>query len=280
MEGLRAGEEGVFVWLICEKEMGMFAVCEEKDISLAILEAFYSFLKDVVVSDVVIVGGGPSGLIAGYYLAKGGRKVVIVERNNAPGGGAWSGGFLMNQLTVRAPAHQILEELGVQVREVKQGIFVGDAQYICASLIRSAISAGVKILNLTYCEDIVLKNGKVCGVVINWSPIQFMPRHLRMLDPIVIESKAVVDSTGHDASVVAMLKRRGLAEIVGEGAMHLTTSEEQVVKKTGKVFPGLYICGMSVSAVYGLPRMGPTFGAMYLSGKRVAEIILEDQKWE
>jgi thiamine thiazole synthase len=35
---------------------------------------------------------------------------------------------------------------------------------------------------------------------------------------------------------------------------------------------------MAVAAIYNLPRMGPIFGGMLLSGKKIAEIIYNDIK--
>ncbi len=70
-----------------------------------------------------------------------------------------------------------------------------------------------------------------------------------------------------------MLEQRGFLDVKGQGAMWVDEAEQFVVENVREVFPDLYITGMTVSAVLGGPRMGPIFGGMLLSGKRVAEIL-------
>jgi thiamine thiazole synthase len=57
--------------------------------------------------------------------------------------------------------------------------------------------------------------------------------------------------------------------------MDVEPAEQGVVERAGEVFPGLYVAGMSVCTTYRLPRMGPIFGGMLRSGRRVAELIRE-----
>lgn len=129
---------------------------------------------------------------------------------------------------------------------------------------------------MTRVDDVILRKGnKVSGVVINWTPISALPREITCVDPIAIQGKVVIDGTGHGAKVVQALEKRGLIKTKGYGAMWVEKSEDAVVEHTGEAHPGLIVMGMTVSTLYGLPRMGPTFGAMLLSGKRAAEVALQ-----
>ena len=252
-----------------------FSPASESMITRAIVTEYTKEFADCVKTDVIIVGGGPSGLIAGKELASRGVKVLIIERNNYLGGGFWLGGFLMNKLTVRSPAESVLAELGVPHKEYSKGLYVADAPQACSKLIAATCDAGVKILNMVALDDVVLHNDKVSGVVINWAAVAALPREVACVDPISLESELVIDATGHDASVVKKLEERGLLKIKGQGAMWVDRSEELVVEHTSEFYPGLIVTGMAVSAAYGLPRMGPTFGSMLMSGKKAAEVAVE-----
>lgn len=253
-----------------------FSPVGEKEVTRAIVSEFARQFEEYVESDVIIVGGGPAGLVAGRGLAQAGKKVLLIERNNYLGGGFWIGGYLFNKATVRSPAEKVLDELGVPHQEVSKGLHVTDAPHACSKLIAAACDAGVKFANMTMCDDVVLREGnRVAGVVINWAPISYLPPEIAALDPVAMESQLVIDATGHDAQIVSMLEELGLLEMPGEGAMWIEKSEDLIVEHTGEVHPGLIVAGMAVGPTYGLPRMGPTFGAMLLSGKRAAEVALE-----
>ncbi len=255
--------------------MALFHSVTEKEVTKAIVGSFLRQFEEYIDSDVIIVGGGPSGLIAGMELGKAGHKVLIIERNNYLGGGFWIGGYFMNKLTLRAPAQEILDELDVPYSAASEGLYVADAPHACAKLIAATCDAGVKFLSLTLLEDLVVRDDRVAGVVVNWSPIAYLPKEVSALDPIPLEARVVIDATGHDACAARKLEQRGALKLAGEGALWIEKSEETVVEHTGEVYPGLVVTGMAVATVYGLPRMGPTFGAMLLSGKRAAQVTME-----
>jgi thiazole biosynthesis enzyme len=258
----------------------IFSEIEEKDITHAIVSGFMKMLEEYSSTDVIVLGAGPAGLVAAKELAKNGVKVLVIERNNYLGGGFWIGGYLMNTITVRAPGHEILEEIGVKLQEVKPGLFITHGPEAVSKLIASACDAGVKFLQMTSFDDLVIKDGRVSGVVVNWTPVSALPREITCVDPVALECKFLIDATGHDAYAVKSLEARGLVKTKGMGAMWVEMSEDLIVEHTGEVFPGLYVAGMAVSETYGLPRMGPTFGGVLMSGKRAAEIIIDEIKKE
>jgi thiazole biosynthesis enzyme len=256
--------------------MALFHPVRDGEVSKAIVNSFLQQFDEYVNSDVIIVGGGPSGLIAGRELGKAGVKVLIIDRNNYLGGGFWVGGYFMNKLTLRAPAQEVLDELGVPYSMANEGLYVADAPHACAKLIGATCDAGAKFFSLTYMEDLIVhENNRVAGVVVNWSPILHLPREVALLDPIPLEARVVIDATGHEACAARKLEQRGLLELKGEGALWIEKSEDAVVENTCEIYPGLIVAGMAVANAFGLPRMGPTFGGMLLSGKKAAEVALE-----
>jgi len=258
--------------------MAIFSKISEKDVTKAIVSEFADEFLEYVESDVIIVGAGPSGLIAAKRLAEKGVKVLLIESNNYLGGGFWIGGYLMNKLTVREPGQRILDEIGVPYKKVQEGLYVADGPHACSKLIGAAMDAGAKVINMTKFDDVVVRKDKVGGVVINWTPVSALPRAITCVDPVALESKIVVDATGHDAVVVKSLEQRGLVEIAGFEGMWVEKSEDAVVENTSEVYPGVFVTGMAVATTYGSTRMGPTFGGMLLSGEKVAELIVDQLK--
>jgi thiamine thiazole synthase len=244
----------------------------EIEISRAITAEYNRKLTEHLENDVVIVGAGPAGLTAGYYLAKAGYKTALLERKLSTGGGIWGGAAGYNVVVTQS--NEIPDEFEMTSKKQK-GLYIYDSIEFATALAFKAKKAGLEIFNLTEAEDVIVKSGTIEGVVVNHSAITIAKLHV---DPFCISAKYVIDSTGHPAEVVNMLLKRKpdlLPQGIQESFMDVDTAEAGVVDKTGEIFPGLYVAGMSVCAVYGLPRMGPIFGGMLVSGKKVAEMIDE-----
>jgi len=245
---------------------------EETNISRAIIQEYSSRLLEHLENDVVIVGAGPAGLAAGFYLSKAGVKTTIIDKKLSVGGGIWGGAAGYNIVTFEDK--EIPDEIGLTT-EKKNGLYIADAIEFASALAYKAKKAGAMIFNVIQAEDIVLKNETVQGVVVNSSSALAINLHV---DPYCICSKCVIDATGHPAELVGMLKSRkseAFPKPLQEYFMDVKTSEAGVVEKTGEVYAGLYVAGMAVCDVFNLPRMGPIFGGMLKSGKKVAELINE-----
>lgn len=252
------------------------SIIEETAISQAILQGYSTKLIGQLSSDVVIVGAGPAGLTAASRLARAGRRVTVIEKRLAPGGGIWGGGMGMNDVVVQQEALSILDAVGVRHERQFQGLLVVDAIELACALCLDAMRAGAVVLNLMTLEDVCVHNRRVTGVVVNRTMIAgALP-----VDPIVLSAGAVIDTTGHEAVAVERLRCRGLLPEslmqmrAVEGPMDADAGEAFVVDHAGEVYPGLWVAGMSVCTTFNGPRMGPIFGGMLLSGRKVAELIL------
>ncbi len=252
----------------------------EETISGAIIRRFFEKLENNLAVDVAIVGAGPSGLVAAHDLAKAGLKVAVYESKLAPGGGTWGGGMLFNEVTVQNDAAEILHEFGISTRQYDGQYHTVDSVEMASGLIFGARKAGAVIFNTVKVEDIVMHDGVVSGVVINWNPVARLEMHV---DPIVVTSRALIDGTGHPSEIVNKAVHKAGVKIdsptggiLGERPMWMADGERTTVANTKRLYPGLYASGMAANNTQGGFRMGPIFGGMLKSGRRIAQIVIED----
>ena len=253
---------------------------DEKMITQAIIERYFQKLIENLSIDVAVVGGGPSGLVCSYFIAKSGFKVALFERKLSIGGGMWGGGMMFNEIVVQKEGKRILDEFEIRSQPYGEGYFTADSIEAVSSLCSKTVKSGVTIFNLISAEDLLLKQNRVTGLVLNWTAVEMANLHV---DPLTVQSKFVVDATGHATEVVAILQKKNRVQlftetgkIVGEKSLWAEAAERDTMENTREVYPGLYVTGMAANATFGSYRMGPIFGGMLLSGEKVASLIVEE----
>ena len=251
----------------------------ETQVSKGIINTYFEKLQSNLDLDVAIVGGGPSGIVAAYYMAKAGLKVALFDRKLSPGGGMWGGAMMFNQVVIQKEAMDIIKDFDINSTPFDDNLFTIDSVESTSSLLYHAVHAGATIFNCYSVEDVVFKDNVVSGVVVNWTPVLREGLHV---DPLNIMAKCVIDGTGHDSEICKTVARKNgirldteTGAVIGERSLDVIAGEEEVVNGTKEIYPGLYVCGMAASAVSGTPRMGPIFGGMLMSGKKVAEMIID-----
>lgn len=125
------------------------------------------------------------------------------------------GGQLFSAMVVRKPAHKFLDDVGVPYDEKENYVVVKHAALFTSTILSKLLARpNVKLFNATAVEDLIVKEGKVSGVVTNWALVSLNHDTQSCMDPNVIEAKVVVSGCGHDgpfgASGIKRLRSIGL----------------------------------------------------------------------
>jgi len=252
---------------------------DERIITRAIVDTYLKKFREHIELDAAIVGAGPSGLVASYFLARAGKKVAIFDRHLSVGGGMWGGGMMFNEIVVQQEGKEILDMFDIRTEEYEKGYFTADAIESVTTICSQACRAGAKVFNCITVEDVTAREGSVNGLVINWSPVDNAGL---MVDPLVIMAKCIVDATGHETEVLKVISRKTdlklnteTGTVMGEQSLWADRAEKLTIENTREICPNVFVSGMAANAAYGAPRMGPIFGGMLISGRKVAELILK-----
>lgn len=269
-----------------------FVPIRESTVSRAMTRRYFADLDRYAESDVVIIGAGSAGLSATYVLAKNrpDLKIAIIEASVSPGGGCWLGGQLFSAMVLRKPAQLFLDEIEVAYEDEGDYVVVKHAALFMSTIMSKVLQfPNVKLFNATAVEDLITRRDesgelRIAGVVTNWTLVTLNHDSQSCMDPNTINCDVVLSATGHDgpfgafsAKRLQTLRPKGTVnsfELGGMRGLDMNEAEDAIVKGTREVAPGLVIAGMELAEVDGSNRMGPTFGAMALSGVRAAESVL------
>src|SRR3989338_9752396 len=172
---------------------------KESEVTKTIVRGFMNDFLEYADSDVIVVGGGPCGATAAMLLAREGIKTLIIEKDIKPGGGMWQGGMLFPKMVVEEPANLFLESFGIKLKK-EEDVYTADSYYVSSKLLSLAFEYGAKMFNSVRVQDVIYREDGIKGVVVNWDQVAHLTANC--VDPLSLESKIVIDATGHNAEVV------------------------------------------------------------------------------
>ncbi|KAK7745931.1 thiamine metabolism-related protein [Cytospora paraplurivora] len=266
-----------------------FSPIRESEVSRAMTRRYFKDLDTYAESDIVIVGAGSCGLSAAYMLGKArpDLKIAIIEGGVAPGGGAWLGGQLFSAMVMRKPADAFLDDIGVPYEDEGNFVVVKHAALFTSTVLSKVLQfPNIKLFNATTVEDLITRRAtegehdvRIAGVVTNWTLVSMHHDDQSCMDPNTINAPVIISTTGHDGPFGAFCVKRlvsmqQLEKLGGMRGLDMSSAEDAIVKGTREIVPGLIVGGMELSEIDGANRMGPTFGAMALSGVKAAEEAL------
>ncbi|CCC13190.1 unnamed protein product [Sordaria macrospora k-hell] len=247
-----------------------FSPIRESTVSRAMTRRYFADLDAHAESDIVIVGAGSCGLSCAYVLStlRPDLRITMIEAGVAPGGGAWLGTAL--QRDGDAQACRRLPGRGWRTRP---NVKLFNATTVEDLITRKHHAESVSLSDDGEAEDEA--KVRIAGVVTNWTLVSMHHDDQSCMDPNTINAPVIISTTGHDGpfgafSVKRLVSMKQMERLNGMRGLDMQSAEDAIVNNTREIVPGLIVGGMELSEIDGANRMGPTFGAMALSGVKAA----------
>jgi len=86
--------------------------------------------------------------------------------------------MMFNELVFQEAAKPILEEIGVRLKPSYPGYYTADAIETVTTLASQCVKAGATIFNCISAEDVMVRENRVCGLVLSWTAVDIAGLHV------------------------------------------------------------------------------------------------------
>ena len=201
--------------------------------------------------DVVVVGGGPSGSMAAWEAAKGGASVCLLEKDRDIGypvrcgeAAGHSGLVQFVQLKENWIAEKITSITLVSPSGFTVDIeFSAEIGYILNrrifdyDLSRYAANAGAEVYTKAYAKDVLMKNGGVAGVVLD-----YLGEEKEIKAKIVIGADGITSRIGRWAGMKTQIRMKDMESAIQYSVSNVNIENNKMLMYLGKNYaPGGYL---------------------------------------